>query len=352
MIRKLGLVLAAALLSTTAFAGSSGSTYHLNYLTSNQKGVAARKDRNLVNPWGMWQFPERGGAMWVADNGSDKVATYRLASGRKQPVVFNAPGGPTGLALIPGRSDGTGDFKITNGDVTERSIFAVATEGGQIMGMNSDVDPQNAVVGYDGSAGGASFKGLGFLSERRELLAADFKNGVVDRIDNNFALENTFTDPNLPAGYAPFNVRVLRGKVLVAFAKQGDGGDEQKGAGFGFIDVFDHTGNMLQRLVDVGGALNAPWGMTEAPPAFGSFAGALLVGNFGDGKINVYDMTSGAQLGTLSGSDGNPLVIDGLWGLMSGPAGEVTFAAGPNDESNGLLGTIEVDAAGGAVVRK
>lgn len=352
MKRTVGLVLGLALLSSTALAGTSGSTYHINKLTSNQAGQAQSLDRRLVNSWGLSQFPERGGAAWVADQGSNRVITYRLRTGKKQPVRFNAPGGPTGIALIPGRSDGTGDFKITKGDVTERSIFTVATLSGTIQGMNSDVDPDNAVVGYDGSANGSVYTGLGFLSERRELLAADFKNGVVDRIDNTFALENTFTDPNLPEDYAPFNVRVLRGKVLVSFAKRSDEGDEEKGAGLGFIDVFDHRGTFLKRLVDVGGPLNAPWGMTEAPPGFGTFAGALLVGNFGDGTVHAFNMDDGTPLGTINDSGGNPLVIDGVWGLLSGPGPAVTFASGPDDEQNGLLGTIELDSAGGAIVRK
>ena len=151
---------------------------------------------------------------------------------------------------------------------------------------------------------------------------------------------NSFTDTKLK-GYAPFNVAIINGKVYVAFAKQGKVCcDEKHGAGLGAIDVFDESGTLLQQLVAKGGALNAPWGMTIAPSSFNEFAGALLVGNFGDGKINAYDSNSGSFIGTLSKKTGAPLVISGLWGLDPVPSGDITFTAGIKDESHGLMGLI------------
>jgi uncharacterized protein (TIGR03118 family) len=202
------------------------------------------------------------------------------------------------------------------------------------------------VVAVDNSGAGSAFTGLTFEPRDRVLLAADFANGLILTYDNAFNQIGHFTDNNAPEGYAPFNVRVMKGRIYVAFAERGEDGDEVKGAGLGMIDVFDFNGNLKQQLVAPGGALNAPWGMTIAPAGFGDFAGKLLVGNFGDGKVNVYDPDTGAQLGTLSGSDGNPLVIDGLWSLMGGPGGRVTYTAGPNDEQDGEVGLISLNGTG------
>jgi uncharacterized protein (TIGR03118 family) len=160
--------------------------------------------------------------------------------------------------------------------------------------------------------------------------------------NNKFKPVASFTDPDLPARYAPFNVAVLNGNVYVAFAKRKRSGiDEADGKGLGIVDVFSTSGALVKRLVSNGGVLNAPWGMTIAPASFGSFAGDLLVGNFGDGKINVFDPNTGDSLGTLSSAKGKPLKIDGLWALDNGPgASNVTFSAGPGGESHGLIGLI------------
>lgn len=349
MMRKTGLVLGLALLSSTALAGSPTISFHISNRVSNDKQEypAPNRDPKLINAWGLDQLPD--GALWVADQGSDHVTTYNVRTGNKLPTRMNAAGGPSGLTYIPPRDDGTGDFKVTAGDVTERSFFAMATTGGQVLGASPDVDSRNAIVGYDGTAQGAAFTGLSFAANRRLLLAADFANGQVDMIDGNWTLTGTLqADPNLPAGYAPFGVRVIRGDVYVSFAQRGDDGEEVKGAGLGIIDVYKADGHFVRRLVSEGGALNAPWGMTYGPADFGPFAGKLLVGNFGDGKINAYDPSTGDLLGTLSDVDGNALVVDGLWGLLSRPGGSVSFASGPDDEADGLVGTIAVDTTGTA----
>ncbi len=346
MMRKTGLVLGLALLSSTALAGSPVTTYHVVPKVSNVAGEAPHLDRKLVNPWGLDQLPD--GAFWVADQGTGKATTYNIKNGNRLPTKVNVPGGPTGVMYLPPRSDGTGDFKIVNGDVSERSFFAFATTGGKILGFNPDVNATDAVVGYDASGQSAVFTGLAFGGNRRYLLAADFANGQVDELDGNWSLVGTFQpDPNLPAGYAPFGIRVIKGSTYVTYAQRdAETGEEVKGAGLGIINVYDQKGKFLRRLVSDGGALNAPWGLTPAPADFGAFAGALLVGNFGDGKINAYAPDTGSFLGTLSDVNGDPLVIDGLWGLLSRPGGAVSFASGPNDEQDGLLGTIEVDATG------
>jgi uncharacterized protein (TIGR03118 family) len=161
---------------------------------------------------------------------------------------------------------------------------------------------------------------------------------MVDAFNSNFQKINSFTDPSLPPNFVPFNVQNLNGQLFVTFAQKDPGAtDENHGAGLGFVDVFDTGGQFVKRLVS-GGALNAPWGLAIAPQSFGKFAGALLVGNFGDGQINAYDPLTGRFLGKLD--DGAANGIDGLWALHSGPNGTITFSAGPDDESHGLVGSI------------
>ncbi len=169
---------------------------------------------------------------------------------------------------------------------------------------------------------------------------------MVSVYDASYAKVGAFTDPGLPADYAPFNVQTLNGKLYVTFANRAPGAhDETAGQGKGFVDVFDTDGHLLQRLVNHG-QLNAPWGLAIAPASFGKFAGALLVGNFGDGHVNAYNPQTGEYIGALRDGD-NKVQIDGLWALRTGPGGTITFSAGPADESHGLLGSIGVNSGWG-----
>jgi uncharacterized protein (TIGR03118 family) len=138
----------------------------------------------------------------------------------------------------------------------------------------------------------------------------------------------------------------INGKLYVTFALQNDEKmDDVAGAGFGYVDVFDLQGNLVKRLVS-NGVLNGPWGMALAPGNFGAFSNALLVGNFGDGHINAFDPNSGAFLGQLRDRSGNPIAIDGLWGLSfgnghsAGKANWLYFTAGPDGEAHGLFGVL------------
>jgi uncharacterized protein (TIGR03118 family) len=180
------------------------------------------------------------------------------------------------------------------------------------------------------------------------LYAANFKSGNIDVFNSSFGpttLAGSFTDPNLPSGYAPFNVELAGGNLYVEYAQVGPTGDEAHGVGLGFVSVFDTNGNFVRRQIS-GGLLNAPWGITIAPVFFGDFSNDLLVGNFGDGRIHAYDPVTGAFVGTLSDKLGDPLEIDGLWALKvrsGGPAvdpNRVYFTAGINDEANGLFGAL------------
>lgn len=324
-------------------------------LVSDLPTVAKFQDPMLVNPWGIVHSPTS--PFWIADNGSGFSTVY-TGSGSKIPlnVVIPPPGtmmsaisAPTGIAF----NGGTG-FDLSNGAPAH---FIFDTEDGTISGWNSGTA---ANLEVDQSGMGSVFKGIALANNM--LFATDFHNNAVDAFDSTWApvtLGGSFTDPNLPAGYAPFNVQELNGGLYVSYALQDAAKhDDVSGLGNGFVDVYDNSGNLLNRLVS-GGALDSPWGMVVAPSGFGNYGGDLLVGNFGNGEINVYNPTTGAWINTLDGTDNKPIVIQGLWGLAfgngasGGDAKTLYFTAGipgPDQvEDHGLFGSLTShvpDAAG------
>jgi uncharacterized protein (TIGR03118 family) len=237
--------------------------------------------------------------------------------------------------------------------VTGTSVFIFVGEAGTVSAWSPAVNMTNAVKVVDGAAQSKVYKGLAIATQAGapQLYAADFHNGVVDVFDASFApvvRAGAFTDNTLPAGYAPFGIQAIGNQIFVAYAMQdASAHDEVAGAGVGAVDVFDAAGNLVKRLIPPGGKLNAPWGMAMAPANFGTFSNALLVGNFGDGKINAFDATSGAFLGTLTNPAGAAIAIDGLWGIAFGnginaqPTNTLFYAAGPGDEKNGVYGRID-----------
>ena len=336
---KLSIALGVVFLSTAGFAADSlaRNDYRVVPLVSDQAGVAPNTDPNLVNPWGISQAP--GNPLWVSDNGTNLSTLYDPNTGAINSLVVSIPpGAPTGTVFVP---PGTG-FPISENGVQDDSIFLFDTEGGQILGWSNNVDLNKAIVAVDNSLKKSAYKGLAIDLNDVLLFAADFVNNKVQVYNGKWHRVGAFTDKSLPRRFAPFNVAWLNNKLYVAFAKRAVGSiDEVDGKGLGYVDVFDAQGNLLKQLI-AAGDLNAPWGMTIAPSKFGNFSGALLVGNFGDGKIHAYDPDSGAFLGTLIASGGDkPLVIDGLWSLFPGPDQEsVIFSSGPDHESHGLLGQI------------
>jgi uncharacterized protein (TIGR03118 family) len=333
MKAQLGLSFALMLAATPALAAG----YSITNLVSNQVGVAKMQDTDLVNPWGLCQDSDAD-PVWTSDNGSDKSTFYNRTSGLKQfPVVAIPHGVPTGCVSVPVGIN----FTMTENALSGRAYFLFDSEAGAISGWAPGVDQNNAIIGYDGASKGAVYKGLALDTTNKHLLAANFAKNKVEIFDTTFAQIGSFTDADLPKKYSPFNVAVLKGAVYVAFALIGKHGVEKHGAGLGYVDVFDLGGNLQTRLIS-NGALNAPWGMAIAPASWGTFANALLVGNFGDGHINAYDSTSGAFLGTVGNKKGKALKIDGLWALDPGPGkSTVTFSAGPDQEANGLIGLIK-----------
>ena len=346
----IGLVLGFALLSSTALAGgtltkdghSRGAPvtlFQVTNLISNQEGMAANTDPNLVNPWGIAQGGT--GPLWVSDNGTGLSTVYNHRTGEKQALTVTIPGGdPTGTVFVPPAQNGNTIFPVTEGENTASSVFLFGTENGMIEGWSPSVDQTNAIVAVDNSDHKAVYKGIAISNGEERLYAADFQRNEVEIYDSNFNLIRRFTDPELPKHFAPFNVAVIAGEVYVAFAEREKGGiDNVNGPGLGYIDIFHRDGKLKTRLIS-NGVLNAPWGMTIAPSNFGTFAGALLVGNFGDGRINAFNKTTGVLIGTLLDSTGTPIAIDGLWGIEPRPVGSLTFSSGPNDEANGLVGSI------------
>jgi uncharacterized protein (TIGR03437 family) len=227
------------------------------------------------------------------------------------------------------------------------------TEGGTLSAWANAVDPAHAVLVLDNSSS-AVYKGLALVTTPApQLYAANFRAGTIDVFDASFKhvtlATGAFTDPAIPAGFAPFNVSNLGGKLYVTYAKQDANKQfDVQAVGNGFVDVYDPTGKLLQHLI-ANGPLNSPWGVAIAPATFGKFANDLLVGNFGDGAINAFDPNTGALLGPLQDSRGNNIMIPGLWALLLGNGGNggdknaIYFTAGPGGQKHGILGSIQAN---------
>jgi uncharacterized protein (TIGR03118 family) len=351
--------------STPAFAGHVTATraYAQTNLVSDIPGLAAHTDPNLRNSWGTSTGP--GLPIWISDNASG-VATLYDGQGNPQPgsgdnqLVVTIPAPPSAGPGAVGAPDGTvfnstaGGFLVSKNGVSASARFLFATEDGTIAGWSPSVDPTRAVLAVDRSTAtdpagdvGALYKGLALVNTATGpfLYATNFRFGTVDVFNTNFELVNSFTDPTIPAGFAPFGIHNIGGDLYVTFAKQDAAKhDDDAGPGHGFVDVFAPNGDLLHRLASRG-RLNSPWAVTLAPSTFGAFAGDILVGNFGDGRINAFDPATGQFLGQLRSQHG-PITIPGLWGLRF-PTGSLNitpnslyFTAGPNHEADGLLGDI------------
>jgi len=329
-------------LALAAVAGASAASGNV-YTVTNLQSTAS--DPTLVNGWGLAALATS--PWWVADNGTDAATLYR-ADGTKNPLTVAVANAPTGAVA---NDAGTGFLVSNAAQVSASSRFIFATEEGTILGWNPNVDGTHAIVAVPNTTG-ASYKGLAIAASR--LYATDFANARVDVFDSAWqpvTSPGAFTDPSLPAGYAPFGIQNVNGMIVVTYAKQdAEGVDEVAHQGFGFVDAYDTSGRMIGRIAQHG-QLNAPWGIAMAPSSgFGAFSGDLLVGNFGDGEISAYEPQldgSWELVGQLRGSDHKVLSIDGLWALEfgrgatnNGPTSTLFFTAGPNDESAGLFGTV------------
>lgn len=349
------VVSAAALTSLVACGGSSGSinsqSFTSTVLVSDGAVSAPHTDPNLKNAWGIAFNPK--GFVWVADNGTS-VATLYDGNGVPQSLIVSIPNGTSGPANPTGIVfNGTTDFTVSQGGKSGVGAFIFSGEGGTITAWAPAVAPTNAIVMFDDGSGGAVYKGLALASNGTAnfLYATDFHNNKIDVFDKNFAkvaMPGKFQDATLPAGFAPFGIQAIGAKLFVTYAKQDAAAhDNVDGSGLGFVDVFDTAGNLLQHFASAG-PLNAPWGVAQAPGNFGRFSGDILIGNFGDGTINAFDPASGQSLGAINLPNGTAFVQPGLWGIAFGngldnqPTNTLFFAAGPNDEADGVYGRIDV----------
>ncbi len=337
---------ALALAAAGAAAGATGNSFAVTPLVSDNGVPGTTVDASLVNAWGLVAGPAT--PWWVADNGTG-VSTLYTGAGAKIARTVAVGDNPTGVVF-----NGSTGFAVKGGNAGP-GLFLFDSEAGVISAWNGSLG-NTAEPEIDMSAEGAVFKGLAITQTTAgpRLYATDFHNRRVDVFDGSWQPVSSpfaFFDPTIPRNFAPFGIQAIGTKVYVTYAKTQPGsGDEVDGPGLGFVDAFNASNGLLAGKVAFLGQLNAPWGIAQAPDGFGRFGGDLLVGNFGDGKVNAYRPIFGGLLylpdGTLRGADGSPVSIDGLWALQfgngaaAGPAGTLFFTAGPNDEGDGLFGSI------------
>lgn len=322
--------------------------YSQTNLVANTAGVANHTDPQLSNPWGISFIP--GQPFWIANNNGGTSTVYD-AQGNKNSLVVGIPSAAVN-PCNPGCPTGT--VANTQTGIFGNAAFLFDTEDGIIASWTGQ---GNAGKVVDNSAAGAVYKGLTTVAnaEGTFLLAANFKSGKVDIFDGNFnpahLAGGTLTDPNLPAGYAPHGIHFFGGFIVVTYAMQDSAKhDPVIGAGLGVVDIFDTEGRFVHTFAS-GGMLNAPWGATEASANFGQFSGDMLIGNFGDGTINAYDM-NGNFLGQLKDSAGHVIVNPGLWDVTFGVGGTgdpntLYFTAGGANQTSGLFATLVSAAAVG-----
>jgi uncharacterized protein (TIGR03118 family) len=350
IIRLLAIAGAAVLVGGAAIAAQArvqANPYTVHALVSDDASVPAPgADTNLVNAWGISAGPTT--PWWSANNGTNTSTLYSGA-GAKVALTVAVAGGPTGTVF----NGSATDFPISQNGKSGAARFLFATEAGTVVGWSPTVNAAAAVTGADRSSVGAIYKGLATASDR--LYATDFHNARVDVFDASFnlmALPGAFQDPKVPKGFAPFGIQALGGNIFVTYAKQDSAAkDDVAVPGQGYVDEFTPDGKLVAQVVNSqkkNAPLNAAWGLALAPTGFGNFAGDLLVGNFGNGRISAYAQNGSKWVykGQLRLADGTPIAIAGLWaiafgnGAAAGPTTTLYFLSGPGDEKHGLFGSI------------
>lgn len=360
MSRRLPAIAAGAILSLVLSlmlalpaSGHTFGGYRVHRLASDQPGRAAHTDPNLINGWGIAAGPST--PWWVSAAGTDKATLYQV-DGTPIPLVVQVNGEPTGTVF-----NGSSDFAVSHRGDAGPSRFLFASTDGKIRGWNPSVPATTATstkafVVADRSSVAAKFTGLAIsnVGSNNYLYAADFHNRRVDVFDGSFARQHwagAFTDPGIPSNFAPFGIQAINGWVFVTYAMQDEEAqDEVAGAHLGYVDAFTSSGSFIGRVASQD-KLNAPWGVAWASDDFGQFSGDLLIGNFGNGRINAYRLSAGYWLfdGTLRHPSGRAVAIDGLWGIgfgngdAAGPTNVLYFAAGPAGEAHGLFGSVSTN---------
>jgi uncharacterized protein (TIGR03118 family) len=340
-----GLAVGAALAAGAASGAVSDDVYTVHNLVADAAATGTAADASLVNGWGLSAGPTT--PWWVSNNGTNTSTLYNGA-GAKQALTVSVPGGPTGTVF----NGAATDFPVSQSGKSGGARFLFSTEDGQILGWSPTVNAATALAGASAPTSGAVYKGLTIANGR--LYATDFHNAGVDVFDNAFKpVAQPFRDTKIPKGFAPFGIQALNGSIFVTYAKQdADRKDDVAGGGAGYVDQFTLDGQLVARVASGGrknAPPNAPWGLALAPQGFGVFAGDLLVGNFGDGRVSAFQDRGGGKWvykGQLRHGDGTLITIDGLWaiafgnGAAAGPTTTLYFASGPGGEKHGLFGSI------------
>ncbi len=336
-------LLAIALLSLPAFAQS----YQATILNSDIANISTFTDPNLGNPWGL--VASSGGPWWVSDNATG-LSTLYDGTGNTQGLVVTIPswdgngaGSPSGIAF-----NSTSDFQLSPGNP---AFFLFVSEDGTVQGWNPSVNPNTAVIKVNNFFT-AVYKGMALASAggANYLYVANFHAATVDVFDTNFAPHsfgaNAFVDSTIPSGFAPFNIQLIAGNLVVTYAKQDAAKhDDVAGPGNGYVDIYDTQGNLLRRLPHII-QMNSPWAIVLAPANFGAFSNDLLIGNFGSGSIMGFDPNSGNFIGLMQDQAKLQLRIDGLWALQfgnggsAGPVNTLYYTAGNFGETYGTFGSI------------
>jgi len=320
-----------------------------NLVSDIDGNMAAKVDPTLLNPWGLAINPSAG-IVWLGTNHNGTTNVYDYNGNTVlQPISIPSGGMPNGGSPTGVVFNGTADFVIPSVQAAAKFIFA--SEDGTISAWAPGPSAGSAVKVADQSSANAVYKGCAIASDggNNFLYAANFKGGKIDVFDKGFAPVSgrSFTDPAIPAGFGPFNIANIDGMLYVTYArlKAPDNQDDQAGAGNGYVDIYSPDGKLVKNFASKG-ALNSPWGIAQAPNGFGLPFHSIVVGNFGDGWINVYDST-GVYLGPMN-SNGNPIVINGLWALdfpinedPHGDPAKLLFTAGPGEEAHGLYGFLK-----------
>ncbi|AVS73696.1 TIGR03118 family protein [Paracidovorax cattleyae] len=352
----LGLAPAAALFLAACGGGSSptpsvATAFTARTVVSDGSVPSTQTDPNLKNGWGIAFNPQ--GFVWVTATATQKSTLYD-GNGVPQSLVVtvppagSVPANPTGIVF-----SGSSDFQVTKGGVTGPSRFIFSSEDGSIAGWSPAADLSNAIVTYSDGAGGAVYKGLAIAANGNAnfLYATDFRNRKVDVFDGSFRkvrLASDFSDPQLPADYAPYGIQAIGSRIVVTYARQdASGRNAVHASATGAVNLFNTDGTLAQRLLQPGAPLNAPWGVALAPANFGGASGQLLIANEGDGTIGAFDMATGVTKGVLAQGDGTVLRVDGLRGIAFGnglnqqPLNTLFYIAGPNQGANGAYGRVD-----------
>ncbi|HJP75295.1 MAG TPA: TIGR03118 family protein [Pseudonocardiaceae bacterium] len=357
-----GGLLFAGLPATASPAHGHGNPFGVSQvnLVSDLPGMASDTDSALVNPWGLALSPTS--PLWSANAGTSTSTLYSSAADSTTASTVGAvrvtiPGSPAGLPTGQVFNGGTG-FVNTVGAASGPARFIFSTISGNIVAWAPGVDPSIGAAEIKASTPGAAYTGLALATDKaggQQLYAANFGQSRVDVFSSTFqpVAEPSwaFRDAFVPKKFAPFNTQTINGNVFVTYAEPNPAtGREVVGKGLGIVDEFTPDGRLVARIA-TGGALNAPWGVAIAPSSWGKLAGSLLIGNFGDGRVNVlaplgYGRFTPFAVGQLRDSTtGKPFAEPGLWALLPGTAAtggtdSIFFSAGIDGETHGLIGVL------------